>query len=90
MVETFRAEGVREVVSEVLLLEFECKDRVDMRRKIREIEASGPHAVPHTRSCGRIDFRTPLVTHSAKQHPESHIPWGQKPGPRPPVIRHDQ
>ena len=46
MAEAFRVEGVREVVSEISLLEFECRDRHDIRGKIREIEAKGPDAVP--------------------------------------------
>jgi D-3-phosphoglycerate dehydrogenase len=46
MAETFRVEGVRETVTDISLLEFECRDRNDIRRKIREIEAKGPDAVP--------------------------------------------
>ncbi len=46
MAEVFRIEGVREFVSEISLLDFECRDRHDIRGKIREIEAKGPDAVP--------------------------------------------
>ncbi|KPJ88134.1 MAG: hypothetical protein AMS17_06500 [Spirochaetes bacterium DG_61] len=46
MAELFGNEGVREFVTEILMVEFECKDRDDVRRKIRNMEANGPDSEP--------------------------------------------
>jgi D-3-phosphoglycerate dehydrogenase len=42
MAELFGNEKVRKFVSEISMVEFRCKDRDEIRRKMRNIEANGP------------------------------------------------